>query len=217
MFLQVSPTSRRKARSWDELRVLAAPQVVEHFVEDEEEALVRMHRLEGRHHLDERVLRVGDLVDRRELVLDASSREALRQLGADDVSERHRRRTDVEADHLEHSARRLELRREDCVPEALPQLPELGNSRNDGHQVSLASPVGADDEDALVAPRRVEPEVGQDDLDELLGHQVGDDVGLDVGSGRVERRRIADLLDLLERRRDLHYVAVLHAVKRSSL
>jgi len=186
-------------------------EVVEQLVEHEEQPLLRVLLLERLHHLEERVLVVGHLVRGGEAVGDAEVGELLLQRGADDVPERHRGRPDLGAHHLELPGDGAGLVGDERVLGRAGQLGVLGDGRNQRHQVRLAGPVVADDEETFVVRRLVEPQLLEHQVDELVRHPLRDDEGLDQAAGVAPTIRLPELdhrLDGLE----VDEVGVLHAI-----
>src|SRR5207253_1434259 len=92
----------------DQLRVLSTAQIIEELIERKEQAAIRVNRLEGGHHLDKRILCVRDLGGIWELEAHPELAEAALQRCTHDVAERHLRRSDFGADHMEASGDRAE-------------------------------------------------------------------------------------------------------------
>ena len=85
----------------------------------------------------------------------------------------------------------------------------FGQPGNERQQMALASAVVADDQNALVVGGRLELQVGDHDLAQLLGHSLRDHEGLDElpnGIGRIRLLKLDDGLDWLE----LDQIAVFH-------
>ena len=85
----------------------------------------------------------------------------------------------------------------------------FGQPGDERQQVALARAVVADDEDALVVGGRLELQVGDHQIAQLLGHALRDHERLDElphGGGRVRLLKLDDGLDWLE----LDQIAVFH-------
>ena len=84
--LQTSPTSRRKLRSTDQLLVLACAQVIEQFIDHQQQAVLGECLRELGHHVFEGSLVTCDGPRFRELVLHAKFFEILFQFSYQDVT-----------------------------------------------------------------------------------------------------------------------------------
>ena len=195
----------------DQLLVLARAQVVEQLVHHQEQAVVGILLVEGGHHLLEGALVVGHLVRGREGVGHAHGGQVLLQFGHEDVAQGHGGRADFGSDHLEAAADLARGTRHALVVQVRREIAVFGQGGDHGHEVRLTGAVVADDQQPLVVHGLVELKLRNDQVDQLLGHLLGDDVGLDKlpgSSGLVGVPQLDHGLDGLE----LDQVSVFHRV-----
>ena len=154
----------------DQFLVSAALEVVEQFVHHEQQPLIGVVPMELGHHLLECPLVVGDRVSGREPVVDAPRGERLLKLGADELAEVHGGSAELGAGYLEPAGNPTRRRSHVLVGERFEQLAALGHRGDDRHQVGLAGPIVADDQESLVVGRLIELKLRDQDGGELLGH-----------------------------------------------
>ncbi len=187
--LQTSPISRRKLRSRISSWSLRVAQVVEQLVHHQEQAVVGILLVEGSHHLFEGALVVGHLVRGREGIRHAHGGQVLLQFGHEDVAQGHGSRADFGSDHLEAAADLARGTRHALVVQMDREIAIFGKGGDHGHEVRLTGAVVADDQQPLVIHGLVELKLRNDQVDQLLGHLLGDDVGLDKLLGQQRPRR----------------------------
>ena len=91
------------------------------------------------------------------------------------------------------------------------EIAVFGQGGDHGHEVRLTGAVVADDQQPLVVHGLVELKLRNDEVDQLLGHLLGDDVGLDKlpgSSGLVGVPQLNHGFDRLE----LDQISVFHRV-----
>jgi hypothetical protein len=103
----------------------------------------------------------------------------LLKFGDQDVAQGHGGCADFGSNHLEPSADLARGGRYFLVVQACSQIAVFGQGGNDGQQVRLAGAVIADDQEPLVVHGLVELKLRNDKVDQLVGHLLGDDIGLD--------------------------------------
>jgi len=188
----------QEAQVEDELALLARAQVVEQLVDDEEDAVVGVALLEGGDRGDDGILVVRHLVGRREREGRPPVLERDLQFPEQDVAQAAGHATDLGPGDFEAAGDRAGGLPHLGVVQVEDEIRVFGSGGNDRHQVGLARAIVADDEDALVVARGQELELGDDDVGELVGHAVGDDVGLDQAASGVLPVGVAELDDGLD-------------------
>ncbi len=167
--------------------------------------------MEGGHHLLEGALVVGHLIRGREGIGHAHRGQMFFQLGHEDIAQGHGGRADLGSDHLEPSADLARGARHALVVQMRREIAVFGQGGDHGHEVRLTGAVVADDQQALVVHGLVELKLRNDEVDQLLGHLLGDDIGLDKlpgGSRLVGVPQLNHGLDGLE----LDQVSVFHRI-----
>src|ERR1700734_311734 len=96
-----------------------------------------MNRLEGPHHFLEGRLVLVTVVRRREFELHPQATEMFFKDRADDVTQRHRGRSDLSADHLEPTRDLRGAISYTRVRDTLDEISVLGDRRDHSHQVRL--------------------------------------------------------------------------------
>ena len=87
----------------------------------------------------------------------------------------------------------------------------LGQGRDHGHEVRLACAVITDDQKPLVVHKLFKPKLRNDEVNQLLGHFLGDDIGLNKlpgGSGLIGIPQLYYRLDRFE----LNQLSIFHRV-----
>ncbi|MCG3137503.1 MAG: hypothetical protein HJJLKODD_01349 [Phycisphaerae bacterium] len=167
----------------DEFLILAGAQVVEQFVHHQEQTVVGMLLVEGGHHLFERTFVIGHLVCGREGIGHAHCGQVLLQFGDEDVAQGHGSRADLGSDYLEPPADLARGAGHALVVQMRCEIAVFSQSGDHGHEVRFTGAIVAHDQQPLVVHGLVELKLRNDQTDQLLGHLLGDDIGLDKLSG----------------------------------
>ena len=184
-------------------------QIVEQLVHDEQEPLVWVPFLKGAHHADQQVLAVGCLIHRRKRIGDAHLAQCEFHLAQQDVAQAHRRRADLGAHHEELPGNRSGGVGHLRVRQRCSQIGVLGHRRQHRHQVRLACPIVAHDQQAHVVLGLGELQLRDHQPRQDVGHALRDDIGLDQGRRFtlvVGLPKLDDSLDGIK----LDQVSVLH-------
>ena len=192
----------------DQLLVLAALEVVEQLVHDEQKPLVGVPLVERRHHVLEGPLVVRDRVPGREAVVDAPPRQRLLELRADERAKVHGGRAELGADDPE-PAGDAACGAGDERADRVDEIRALGDRGDDRHQVGLARAVVPDDEETLVVGRFVNLDLRNHDRRKPLRHLRAHDVGGHELPGRRLLVGVAKLHHRLDRL-EAKQVTVLH-------
>ena len=166
----------QKAEILHKSLVLAAPQVVEQFVHNEEQSVVGVAFVERRHHVLEGALVVGNRVPRREAKIHIPPGQRILQLGTDEAPEVHRYGAKFGTRDFEF-ARDLARGLSHSGTEYLEQCAAFRDRRDHRHEMRLARSIVSDDEQTLVVRRLIELELLDHDIRELIGHLVADYIG----------------------------------------
>ena len=183
----------QEAEIEDQLVVVTRAQIVQQFVDDEQQTMVGVDGMKRRHCVLEGALAAGGFADAREGKGDAEGGQALLELAGHDVAERHGGGADLGADDLEPAGDGLRRLRRFRVREFRRQPGMFGDRGDRRHQMRLAGAVIADDQDTLVVGGPVVAELGEDQVRQPLGHVVGDDIASHQAPGRFRLVGVAQL------------------------
>ena len=175
------------------------PQIVEQFVDHQQQAVIGVFLVEEVHGLDQAALVLAHLVQPREGVFDPFVGQKGAQLVGDDVIEAARHRAQLHAQHLVLAGKAPGFGAHACVLHLVQQLGVLGQRRDHRHQVRLARAIVADDKEALVVHPSFHLELGEDQPCQLIHHAVGEGVGLHQPAGLAHLGGFAQLDDGVKR------------------
>ena len=162
----------QEAQVENQVVLFAGPQVVEQFVHDQEQPVVGVLLVELRHHVGQVVLVAVHLIVGGEVEGQPFARHEVFEPAADDVAQALLRGGDFQANDFELPGDRLCRLRHVLVLDDLRHVGVFGQPGDERQQVALARAVVADDEDALVVGGRLELQVGDHQVAQLLGHAL---------------------------------------------
>ena len=162
----------QEAEVEDQIVLLAGPEIVEQFVHDQEQPVVGVLLVELRHHVRQVVLVAVHLVVGGKAEGQPFARHEVFEPAADDVAQTLFRGGDFQANDLELPGDRLRRLRHVLVLDDLRHVGMFGQPGNEREQMALACAVVADDQNALVVGGRLELQIGDHQIAQLLGHAL---------------------------------------------
>ncbi|OPZ70476.1 MAG: hypothetical protein BWY83_01619 [bacterium ADurb.Bin478] len=141
--------------------------------------MIGIFGMESGHHLFKGALVVGYPVRSRKGIGDAHRSQMFLQFGHEDIAQGHGGGADLGPHHLEAPTDLARGAGHAFVVQMRREITVFSQSRDHGHEVRFTGAIVAYDQQSFIIHWLVELKLRNNQIDQFLGHLLGDDIGLD--------------------------------------